>query len=615
MCGIAGHVAFPSADALAVARMTAALTHRGPDGYGELTDGPVALGHTRLSIIDIDGGAQPMFNEDRSIAVIFNGEIYNYRELRDDLRSRHQLRTSSDTEVLVHLYEDLGEEMLHVLRGMFAFAIWDARSNRLFAARDPFGEKPLYYASTRDGLYFASELAALQRAGLDLGGIDRDALGDYLELLYIPAPRTIWRAVKKLPAGTFLSFDRSGLRTHRYYRPPLSGSSTGPPADVCTVQETLGEAAKLRLRSDVPVGVLLSGGLDSSTVVALVAPHTNKLRTFSVGFGDDTDEFPYARMVAERYGTEHHELLIRRDLVADVERAFDAYSEPFGDTSSVPSVAVYRQIGAHMKVVLTGDGGDELFAGYGRYRTVQHLPYVPGAVRVARLLDHITARRGAERACRALRLIGSRGAGRARSFMEVFSQVRRHALLGEHTSSYAFADGAGSAGDSAIAFDLNVYLPDDLLVKTDTAAMRSSVEARCPILDVELARTVVPEPLKRKQNRRMGKLLLRRVARNLLPPPLLQRSKSGFGSPVGPWLYGPLRQFCLDYLARDTAIIRGWLDGKAIDRVLREALAGRGNPYQAWSLLALEGWAARFYRSVAERPAPAVTPASASWRA
>ena len=597
MCGIAGHVAFPRADADVVAKMSAALRHRGPDGEGAYHEGAVAFGHRRLSIIDIASGQQPIFNEDGSIVVVFNGEIYNYLELRRQLEGRHRFCTASDTEVLVHLYEDRGEEMLDAVRGMFAFAIWDSRRQMLFAARDPFGEKPFYYTNGKHGFFFASELGALRQAPFDAGGIDRAALAYYLELLYVPAPATIWKHVRKLPAGTSLCVDSSGLRTRRYYSPPLPGGDSGATVDRASLMNLLKTAATIRLRSDVPVGVLLSGGLDSSTIVALVSSVLGAgVPTFSVGFGDDADELPFARMVADKFHTDHHELVLQRDVVRDVDEAFAAYSEPFGDTSSVPSVAIYRQIASQMKVVLTGDGGDELFAGYGRYRTLARLPHVPGLSATLPLVRVALPPARAARLERLVRVLGSRRGARVRALIDVFSPFQRAALLGECPSPTTIAD-LHTDTDCALAFDLGVYLPDDLLVKTDIASMHSSVEARCPILDIDVAAAVIPLPVSAKQTRRQGKLLLRQLARDLLPPALLRKPKSGFGSPISRWLRGPLHAMVHDLLHASNAHIRSWMDRRVIDDVVSRSLATRGNPYQAWALLALEAWAQRFARA------------------
>ena len=601
MCGIVGAVDWEGAarwreDVLCARE---AMVHRGPDGAGLFLEGPVILGHRRLSIIDLGGGSQPMTNEDGTVVVTFNGEIYNYKELAATLRDRHTLRTSSDTEVLVHLYEDKGLDMLADLRGMFAFAIWDARRQRLFAARDRYGEKPLYWApldvrDERRGLAFASELGALAATSIDLGGIDRAALDDYLRLLYVPAPRTIRENAKKLPAGHALVCERGGTRVFRYHTPPLPGSAGASTASRAAreIRPVLEEAVRLQLRSDVPVAALLSGGVDSSTVVALMARELGPgVKTFSVGFGTPEDELPMARLVADRYRTEHHELRIDLDLSTQTERAVLAYGEPFGDSSAVPTVAVFAAVAPHARVVLTGDGGDELFGGYGRYREVEAWPRVPGAGLAASFVDRLERRvsdRRLSRVRRGLELLGA-SESKARAHVEIFGRGARRALLGT-TDARGFRPRSTRAADAAIETDLAVYLPDDLLVKTDIAAMSASVESRCPLLDPEVARTAIGWSLEAKLTRTEGKLALKRAVEDLVPPEILRRPKSGFGSPVERWLAGPLREWMLDLVTSPRAALRDHLDAARAAQVAHEVARGAGNAHQAWALVALEVW-------------------------
>lgn len=592
MCGIAAHLRFPIADVEAVRRMSRALAHRGPDGEGVYAEGPIALGHRRLSIIDLAGGAQPIFNEDRSIAIVLNGEIYNYRELADELRGRHTLRTCSDTEVLVHLYEDHGVELLRKVRGMFAFLIWDARRRRLFAARDRFGKKPLVYVRDGASLWVASELQSFAKAGVPLGEVDRAALADYLSLLYVPAPRTIWTKARKLPAGHILLADADGIQVRRYWElPPPGGLRDAPPDAVERTRELLEESARLRLRSDVPVGVLLSGGIDSSIVTALAARQSQTvLKTFSVGFGRGDDELPQAREVARRYGTQHHEISVRGDVLNATTRALSAFSEPFGDSSAVPCSEVFREVARHVKVVLTGDGGDELFAGYDTYRQVARLPFVPFAAAGARLLDRAPAWRIVQRARRAGRVLGRRRVERHRALTEVFSPAEVRRLLGWSPDVPASTPG-GSDADAALASDISMYLPDDLLVKTDITSMANSLEARCPLLDQVLGEWVIPMPIACKQDNRRGKLLLEAATRDLLPPQIFTRPKRGFGGPVDEWIRGPLRPLFCDTVMAASARVRDLLDGASVRDVGRGVLDRRGNGHQAWALLALEQWA------------------------
>ncbi len=602
MCGIVGLVDWEGAAPWRhdVIRAREAMVHRGPDGSGLHLEGPIALGHRRLSIIDLGGGAQPMANEDGTVVVTFNGEIYNYRELAAGLRSRHVFRTSSDTEVLVHLYEERGLDMLADLRGMFAFALWDARAERLFAARDRYGEKPLYWApldakAPRRGVVLASELTALTKTTVDLGDIDRAALDDYLRLLYVPAPRTIRTNARKLAAGHALVCDRRGTRVFQYERPPLPGSGESRDVDGAAreLRPLLEEAVRLQLRSDVPVAALLSGGIDSSTVVALMARELGAgVKTFSVGFGSDRDELPMAKLVADRYRTEHHELLLDLDLGSRAERALRAYGEPFGDSSAVPTVAVFEAVAPHARVVLTGDGGDELFGGYGRYREVAAWPVVPGADLAARCVDNAERwfdYRSLSRARRGLLLLGPTRA-KVGAHVDVFGRGARRALIGSPTQARAFIPTSARAGDAAIESDVAVYLPDDLLVKTDIAAMAASVESRCPLLDPRVARAALGWPLEAKISRTEGKLVLRRAVEDLVPAEILRRPKSGFGSPVERWLAGPLRSWMMDLLSSPSARIRDHLDDRRTRKVVSDVAVGRGNAHQAWALAALEVW-------------------------
>jgi asparagine synthase (glutamine-hydrolysing) len=590
MCGIAGNLRFPRADAELVRRMTAALSHRGPDGDGFLAEGPVALGHRRLSIIDVEGGAQPVFNEDRSVAVVLNGEIYNYRELAAELAPRHTFRTRSDTEVMVHLYEEDGEDFVHKLRGMFAFALWDSGAQKLVCARDRYGEKPFLYSAGRDGFTFASELQAFRKGGVPVGKVDRRALSDYLELLYVPAPRTMWTGVRKLPAGHLLVADERGVRVRRYWETPVPGSRArvepGAPGEL---RRRLEEAVHLQLRSDVPLAALLSGGIDSSTIVALMARELGPgVKTFSVGFGREDDELPFAREVAERCRTDHHEILVTDDAVRQTVEALGAYSEPFGDSSAVPTVAVCREVAREVKVVLTGDGGDELFAGYAKYRSLAALPHVAGVGGLEALwVDGVPRARALRRATHAVEAMGGR---KQRALIEVFSWREREALLGAAAGTAVCFD-LPDPVDSALAFDLGVYLPDDLLVKVDIAAMRWGLESRAPFLDPPVGEHAVPLPVETKQNRNEGKLLLRAAVGDLLPESVLHRTKRGFGSPVEAWLVGPLRGLVEDLLASPDARVRSVMDPRGVDRVLAETRAGTGNAHQAWALLAYESWA------------------------
>ena len=603
MCGIAGQLALdPLArpDAAAVRAMTGAMAHRGPDGDGFYDDGPVALGHRRLSIIDLAGGAQPIENEDGSVVVVFNGEIYNYQELIPPLEAKgHVFRTRSDTEVLVHLYEERGPELVRDLVGMFAFALWDKRRGRLVLARDRFGEKPLVYAERGGSLVFASELNALRRHPLVAApSIDREALGLYLSLLYVPAPLTIWQGVKKLPAGHVLVAEGGRAKLVRYWAPPPPGRRTPSPGEAREeLDRLLGESVKLRMRSDVPVGALLSGGLDSSAVVLHMARHAAKLHTFTVAFDGDASEAKVAREVAAKLGAEHHELRVELDVPAVTRRAAALYGEPFGDTSSVPTLAICEAARAHVKVLLTGDGGDEVFGGYERYLVFPRLlklSAVPGAA-AAGLSRLFAMSPRLRKAGLALTLAQLPPPLALLEWLSVFRRVDREALLGGDAPDVLAAMPPElrelSPGDLPLAFDAGVYLPQDLLLKVDGASMASSLETRAPMLDHRLAEAMMGVDPAVRLAGGVTKALLRDYLGEKLGRALAARPKQGFGAPAARWLRGPLKELALELLDPSA---RAWtlVDGEAGRGVVEAWYAGRRtNEYQVWSLLMLELWA------------------------
>lgn len=595
MCGIAGQIAFPEASRATVEQMISRISHRGPDGQGIYSDGPAALGHARLSIIDIGGGAQPMFNEDRSVAVVFNGEIYNYRELRAEIAGRHQLCTESDTEVLVHLYEDLGENFVERLHGMFAFAIWDGRRRKLICARDRFGEKPLFYTEKAGSFSFSSELSGLFAVGLADIQIDESSLANYLELLYVPSPKTILKDAKKLQPGWLLVVDEKGVSTRPYWRPPVPGE--GRPEESLRPEELLSilqESVSRRMHADVEVAALLSGGIDSSIVTGLMSRVASQpIRTFSVGFGNVDDETPFAREVSEHFKTNHHEIFVHPSTPGQIVEDLAWYPEPFGDSSVVPTMAVAKEVARHVKVVLTGDGGDELFGGYGRYFQVGAMPHLPGVGLAGAALSRFE-NSYARKARRFAHAAGSVGGQRYRALTEVFDASARKRLMGRSYPPAAYAVELGSAGDSAIAFDLAYYLPDDLLVKVDIATMRYGLESRCPFLDHVLAERVIPLPLGQKVSRNEGKILLKRAAQGLLPRTILERKKRGFGSPVNQWLAGGLRHLMMDTIGSQNSPIFAYLNRTEVHRVVEAAGHGKGNSHQAWSLLVLDSWLRQF---------------------
>jgi asparagine synthase (glutamine-hydrolysing) len=566
----------------------------------------------RLSILDLAGGHQPMGNEDGSVQVIFNGEIYNYRELAAELRSRgHRFRTASDTEVLVHLYEEQGARLVEQLRGMFAFAIWDARQKRLLLARDRLGIKPLFYRAQPGEVLFASEikgiLAMLPPSAREL---DPESLVRYLCFLYLPGERSIFRGIRKLPPAHLLECGEGGVTLKRYWTLPEADPSPSFDRDeaVERLRALLEESVRLRLISDVPLGAFLSGGVDSSCVVALmrrVSP--DPVRSFSIGFDEPGfDETPVARSVARALGTDHHEETVRPDAVSLVEAVVDSFDEPFGDPSAIPTHLVSQLARTRVTVALSGDGGDELFAGYHRYRGLRRLArlrVLPGTWRraAARALDRPGSLLQA-RAASALR----------RSLLEFpedylgsvnfLSDSRAAAALRAHWKAEA-----GRVGweiptgrwldpvDGAQRIDLHHYLPEDILAKVDRMSMACSLEARVPLLDHKVVEFVSALPPAWKRGGGRPKSLLLDAAGRDLPPAVWQRRKHGFGIPLARWFRAELRGYARDILLGETARRRDWWDPEGVSRVLDAHETGRWDYSELiWGFLTLEIWHRRY---------------------
>jgi asparagine synthase (glutamine-hydrolysing) len=612
MCGICGLVQLDGAavDPAPLSAMTAALHHRGPDSDGTLVDGPVALGVRRLSIIDLALGDQPIANEDGSIHVVQNGEIYNYRELRDRLRQRgHSFRTESDTEVLVHLYEDEGPGFVRRLRGMFAVALWDSRARRFVAARDRFGIKPFHYRRAGRLLSFASELKALPA-----GEVDLDAVEAFLAFNSIPAPLTIWRDTRKLPAGHLLVWEGQGEpRIERFARP-----APVPAAEARTYEEEselveelrarLRESVRAHLVADVPVGVLLSGGIDSSVLAALAATESSKrLQTFSIGFEERSfDELEDARKVAERYDTDHHELVLRPDVADLLPKIVATFDEPFADSSALPTYVVSELASRHVKVGLSGEGGDELFGGYYTYVADLLAPRVGRLAGVARPLVERLPSSSAKasfdyKAKRFVRAVDLPPLERHLAWKEIFSAEARAEVLapGRRGSSdpldsyrarYAETDGAEPLARLQDV-DLGIYLVDDLLVKTDRASMAHSLEARVPYLDEIVAGFALSLPTDLKVRGLQKKRILRRAAAPLLPRSLLYRRKRGFSIPAASWLRGELEPLAREVLSPDQVRRHGYFRPETVTRLLDDHVAGREDfSRQLWGLLSFTLW-------------------------
>jgi asparagine synthase (glutamine-hydrolysing) len=607
MCGICGiAVARGRADLDRLAAMSATLVHRGPDSFGEYVDGAVALAARRLSIIDLDTGDQPIGNEDGTVHVVQNGEIYNYRELRHELeRTGHRFRTCGDTEVILHLYEEHGDAFATRLRGMFAVAVWDAPRRRLVLARDRFGIKPLYYRFVDAELSFASELRALPR-----GEIDLDAVEAFLAFNSIPAPLSIFREIRKLPAGHLLVWEHGTLSVQRYARPaPVSTSDVRADEEAELVEELRGrirDSVRAHLVSDVPVGVLLSGGVDSSFLAALAAEESSEpVRTFSIGFEERSfDELGDARLVAARYATDHHELVLRPDAALLLPALADAFDEPFADSSALPAYLVSELAASAVKVALSGEGGDELFGGYYTYAADLLAARVGGLARVARPLVERLPSSNAKasfdyRAKRFVRAAHLPSLERHHGWKEIFSPDARAELTARPSPSdpvellrVRYVETAGADELARLQdVDLGVYLADDLLVKTDRASMAHSLEARVPFLDTVVTNLAFALPTRHKLRALQKKVLLRKAAEPLLPHRIVHGKKRGFSIPAAAWLRGDLEPFARDTLSADRLRRQGFFRPEVVTRIVDDHVSGREDlSRQIWSLLAFTLW-------------------------
>jgi asparagine synthase (glutamine-hydrolysing) len=646
MCGIAGWAGRPGDPDVLVA-MGAALAHRGPDDTGMLAGRHHGFAFRRLSIIDVAGGNQPIANEDSSLAIVLNGELYNYRTLREGLLGRgHRLRTRGDVETVVHLYEEEGPDCLRQLRGMYALAIWDERDRSLFLARDRAGKKPLYYCLLPDGcLVFGSEIKAILQHPDVPRTPDLAAIDHFLTLQYVPSPLTAFSGIRRLPPAHWLRWRDGRVEIRRYWELAFGPKRAEPEPELREeLLHRLREAVELRLESEVPLGAFLSGGIDSSAVVALAAgASTRRLRTFSIGFASARfDETPYARLVADRFETDHHELRLDGDGATEVlDDIVWHYDQPFGDSSAVPSFHVARLTRPHVTVVLNGDGGDESFAGYSRYR-LRHAAALrlPAVARLGLRAAAWAGGRAWPRARRAAELL--------RDAHPVYYASLVHLPAGRKPWLYR-QDGPLRPGDgptpplehlqlrrqadlldSMLDADVNHYLPDDLLVKMDVATMAHSLEARSPFLDHELMEFAARLPSNLKLGRGGpgvpaksrwwgadfvgwgGKVLLKSALRGLLPDEVLDRPKMGFSIPLAEWLRTDLRDLLQDTVASERALARGLFRPAAVRELVDAHLGGDdSHKFVLWDLLMLELWMRRF---IDARPAPGPPVEATSWR-
>ena len=623
MCGIAGFVDSPSAAArfdrdgstTLLRRMCDVIRHRGPDDEGLRVSDGVALGMRRLSIIDLSTGHQPIFNEDRTVWTVFNGEIYNFQELRRELLDLgHRFYTGTDTEVIVHAYEQWGVDAIKRLRGMFGLAIWDDRLKTLLVARDRIGIKPLYYTQVHGRLYFGSEIKSLLCAPEVEREIDLEALDHYLSFLYTPRDGSIFRGISKLPPGHLLLWNAGRLTVQQYWQQPADESFRGSEQDAIEqLKDVLRDAVRSHLISDVPLGAFLSGGIDSSVVVGLMSETSGqRVKTFSIGFDEPAfDELPHARRVAEHFGTEHHEFVVRPDGVSILDDLIQHFDEPFADSSAIPTWYVSQMARRHVTVVLSGDGGDELFGGYERYlphpRVVKFDRYSPRALRRVAAVAAANLPHGVK-GRNFLRHVSRDNQGRYLDSIRFFSaedkaallsaDVRRRlgpadaeARLGQHFARYAHLPWASQM----MHFDADTYMPEDVLVKVDRMSMAHSIESRVPLLDnavIDFAATL-PAHFKLKNGRR--KHILKEVAATMLPPDIVDRRKQGFSVPLGLWFQGKTRELFADTLLSSRSLSRGYFQAPFVRSLVDEHVSGRrDHTLRLWQLVVFERWHAHY---------------------
>jgi asparagine synthase (glutamine-hydrolysing) len=601
--------------------MTDLIRHRGPDDEGIYTEGPCGIGMRRLSIIDLSTGHQPISNEDGSIWVVFNGEIYNYQGLREELIGLgHSFTTNSDTETLVHLYEEKGQEGLEQLRGMFAYAIWDSRKRKVLLVRDRFGKKPLYYADTPAGLYFASELKCLRTIDLSLD-LDTDALRLYFQFGYIADPYSPFRSVRKLMPGCWLEYSVDGGVKHgRYWKLPFfseeNETGVSEPEARDHLRKLFDESVRIRMIADVPLGAFLSGGIDSSLVVASMALQSPEpVKTFSIGFEEgEYNELQFAALVAKRYRTEHHEIVVRPDALALVNKLVAHYDEPFADSSAIPTYIVSEFAARYVKVALSGDGGDELFAGY---PTINRFRKLRGFDDVPRLGKKFMRWAAAALPYSAYGKNFLHAMGSPTPLERYFDQsyvnyhMRRRMLAPEWVLPSdlsvlrqmlpdSFVANGGDTVSQLMYFEATANLVGDMLVKVDRASMAASLEVRCPLLDHQLAEYSTRIPTSWKWQYGKGKRILLRALGDRLPPELLTRSKMGFGVPLDHWFRGPLRELVHDSLLSQRFLDRGIVYPDFVRYLLQEHDCGRrDNRHHLYALLMLELWFENLEGSVA----------------
>lgn len=639
MCGICGFYQYKShkpAGQEVLADMLRVLHHRGPDDSGAHFDGDLAMGMRRLSIIDLSGGKQPISNEDGTIVTVFNGEIYNYRELRDDLESRgHTLATESDTEVIVHLYEDYGESCPSYLRGMFGLAVWDSRQRRLFVARDRLGIKPLYFAEAGGALIFASEIKAILQHPAVRVELNVEALNNYLSLKYVPAPQTMFNGISALPPGSTLTCDENGLRIRRYWDLSFTNHRHGHVREEVYAEQLealLQECVKQHLMSDVPFGAFLSGGVDSSTIVALMSQFMNEpVKTYSVGFegdGESFSELPYARMVAKKFQTDHHEVIIRPSHLSELaEKVVWHLDQPLAEHATLANYMVAELASRDVKMVLTGEGGDELFAGYARYSGERFSPLFRTIPQPVKSLAVAACSRLPGLRRQKLALFALSQPDEITRFVNWFplfnSEMKQSLLSGALRESLS-----GYSADHVVAehlsrtdaveplnrmlyVDTKLWLADLLLARGDKMSMAVSLEARVPLLDYKLVEFAASLPQNLKLRKFTRKYLLKKVSKAWLPPEILNRKKQGFPMPSSQWLRKEARAFMRDILSPSALKRRGLFHPPFVEKLMSEHERGFADHGSLlWGLMNVELWQRIFMDSPVrqERTAPSLAP-------
>ena len=622
MCGIAGIVSSEHGDridAATIRTMCDAIFHRGPDDEGIFVKDGTGLGMRRLSIIDVAGGHQPVFNEDGTIWVVYNGEIYNFPELRPELEARgHHFYTHTDTEVIVHLYEEFGTECVQKLRGMFAFALYDERNHRLLIARDRLGKKPLHYALVNGRLLFGSEIKAILAVAPELATVNRQALMQYMYFGYVPDPLTAFSPIRKLPPGHLLEFQRGEVQIRKYWDLPQYASHQPKSEEECLeeLEHRLAEAVRIRLISDVPLGALLSGGTDSSTVVALMARASSKpVKTFSIGFRhDDFDESHYARIVARKFETDHHELILEPKVVETVETLTRGLEEPFGDSSMLPTYYVSCLARQHVTVALSGDGGDELFAGYRRYRIHQSRqifervpdwarrfyrhqihPRLPRDMR-GRKFSYNVSLPWRERYVDGISFVPAFERDMPLLADDFRGVIRESGDPQELMLGYFAQAPATDPVDQMLYVDTKTYMVADILTKVDRMSMATSLEVRVPLLDHLFVEWVTGLPASWKLRPGRQKYILRKLAERVgVPSEVLYRRKQGFAVPLIDWMRNELKDMILTILLEPRTLQRGYFEPAGVRQLLEEHFRGRRDQSaRIWRLLMFELWHRNF---------------------